>query len=432
MYRTLSAPVVVQWEVTPSCNLDCLHCYNHWRRGEPVQQKLEDITQIYQAVVSEVIANQIFSVVVTGGEPLLVLDQIVPFLRQFRDANVQVFLNSNLTLLNDEIAVKLRELGIKSILTSLPSGVLQTNDKITQRKGAHAKTTKGIKIALANGIKVTVNMVVTKINLSNIYTTAQYIADLGVKSFAATKAATPGNCPDFSPYALSRDEFRYMIRELVRVKDKLGLRIDSLEFYPYCAFEDENTRSTFGSRICSAGKTNCAIGYDGQIRPCSRSEATYGDIRDGFASAWEKMADWRTNVWLPAQCTSCSLKNKCVGGCKVDAFRTTGSISNPDPMCDFSQLPIRSAEKRLRPTRSRRFTVNPILKYRPEEFGGILFVTIGHWVPTEKNLYELICSKDKEVVSIEEIASTLSVEDRNVSETVAYLVSKSILQEEKE
>ena len=88
MYSTLSAPVIIQWEVTPLCNLDCLHCYNHWRREEPVRQKTEDTNQIYKATVSEMIVNRIFSVVVTGGEPLLVLDQVAPFLCQLRDAGV--------------------------------------------------------------------------------------------------------------------------------------------------------------------------------------------------------------------------------------------------------------------------------------------------------------------------------------------------------
>lgn len=428
MYRTLSAPVVVQWEVTPLCNLNCLHCYNHWRRGEPVLQNSEDTKQIYKATVSEMIANRIFSVVVTGGEPLLVLNQVVPFLSHLRDAGIQILLNSNLTLLNNETAIRLRKLGIGSILTSLLSGVPQTNNEIAQRKEAHARTTRGIKIALAKGIKVTVNMVVTKINLGDIYATAQYVASLGVKSFAATKAATPGNCPDFSPYALSRDEFRYMLQELVRVRDELGLCIDSLEFYPYCAFEDEKTRSIFKSRICSAGKTNCAIGYDGQVRPCSRSEVSYGDIREGFVNAWREMSDWRSNVWLPTQCSSCSLKNKCVGGCKVDALRATGSIINPDPMCDFNQLPIKLTKTRVKPTKARQFAVNPNLKYRPEEFGGILHATTGKWVAAEKELCGLIIG-NKEVVSIEEIASALGVTKESASETATYLVSKSILQE---
>ena len=348
MFRTLSAPIVCQWEVTPLCNHNCIHCYNHWRRGEPAQRSLEETRQTYQVIVSEIITNQIFSVVVTGGEPLLVIEQIIPFLQQLKKAGIEVMLNSNLTLLDEEKVTMLREVGIKSVLTSLPSGIPETNDEITQRKGAHFRITNGVRLALASGMKVTVNMVVTKINYRDIYATAQYIARLGVKSFAATKAATPGNCPDFGPYALTRNELRFMLQELVLIQNELGLNVDSLEFYPYCAFGDETTRTIFGGRICSAGKTNCAIGYDGQIRPCSRSEVVYGDIRDGFKLAWQKMADWRTNIWLPAQYSLCSLKNKCVGGCKVDAFRTTGCISNPDPMCDFSQSPIKPAKTKTR------------------------------------------------------------------------------------
>lgn len=426
MFRTLSAPVILQWEVTPDCNHACLHCYNYWRGFGEEPSAPEDVCEIYRATTKEIICNRVFSVVITGGEPLLVFDQVKPYIRQLVQAGVHVSLNTNLSLFDRQIAVELKELGVRSILTSLPSFDPETNDYITQTPGSHRRITRGIRTALESGFKVAVNMVVTKVNLSQVYQTAEYVANLGVKSFAATKAATPNNCPDFSAFALGLDEFRWMLYELIKAKERLGLEsIDSLEFYPYCAF-DEVTRAVFSSRMCSAGKTNCTIGFNGQVRPCSRAEHTYGDIREGLTNAWGRMTPWRTNEWLPEQCSTCQLKNKCGGGCKVDAQRTTGDIKQPDPICDFSQLPVRLPSVWEPSPDGTEFLVNPSMVFRPESFGGILYVSSGHWALVVQELYQLFAS-GKEVVSIEDIVSALGCSLNEATATVSYLVRKFIL-----
>ncbi len=433
MFRELTAPINVQWEVTPWCNLRCVHCYNYWRRDGDRKTKLtQEIRKIYGAVVSEIIANKVFSVTVTGGEPLGVFDFLLPFLKQLAKAGVQLLLNSNVMFLTKDLAIVLKdELGIKFVLVSLPAGDPSINDEITQRKGAHAKTTKGIRIALENGIRPAVNMVVTKRNLAEVFTTAEYVKSLGVTSFAATRASVPGNCSDFSPFGLSLGEFRHMLNELIRVKKELGLRIDSLEFYPPCSFGDEITRSIFGSRMCTAGKTSCTIGFDGQLRPCSHAPQTYGDIREGLREAWLAMHPWRTHEWLPEECKNCAQKNRCVGGFKIEAFLTTGSLNKPDPYCDFSQLPINQRKKvSAEPLSltSNAFAFNPILRFREEVFGGVLYVSSRQWVLANKELYKLATGKKGGRITTKEVAGVLGVSIGEASKTTSFLLSKSILQ----
>lgn len=435
MFRELSAPVSVQWEVTPWCNLECVYCYNYWRqeKGETKQSVIMS-TELYDAVVSEILANKVFMVTITGGEPLGILKHILPSLRKIASAGVKLGFNSNLTLLTRETAAILKdELGINAILGSFPSANPATNKVITQRENAHADTTKGIEIALESGMKLTVNMVVTKINLSEIYATAEYLAKLRVKSFAVTKASVPGNCPDFTLYALTPEEFRYMLSELVRVKEELGLRIDSLEFYPSCSFGDEKTRKTFSSRMCTAGKTSCTIGFDGQIRPCPHAPMAYGDIREGLNKAWQAMHLWRTDVWFPQECQTCSLRNRCGGGCKIEAFHSMGSMKKPDPYCDFSQLPIETSRKQAAAEvhQAESFTLNPKVKLREEDFGGILYVSSTQWVPVNHKLYQLIAGKGKNTVFLSEITTALGISSEEAAKTTSYLASKSILHNER-
>ena len=431
MFRLLSAPLYVQWEVTPRCNYECVHCYNHWREDRSNPNEQPNI-ELYDAVVSEIIANRMFSVTVTGGEPLLVIKAILPQLRRLQEAGIRVGLNSNLSLLTQDTVLMLKDVGVTSLLTSIPSANSDTNDHITQRRNSQALTTRGISLALKNGMSVVVNMVVTKLNKGDVFSTAQYVANLGVKYFSATKATVPGNCSDFSSYSLSLEEFRLMLSELLRAKAEIGLNVDSMEFYPTCAFADLKTRETFGlKRSCSAAKTNCTIGFDGQVRPCSHASQTYGDIRDGFQTVWLAMDEWRGDQWIPEQCQGCRLKQRCGGGCKVEALQVNGALNKPDPYCDFSQLPLELGTSRKLPDvfPSQSFGFNPVLKVREEPFGGILYVGPNSWVPVNSELFQFANGKKGGTATVKELAGAMAVSIVETTRLVNYLHSGSIIME---
>jgi len=378
----------------------------------------------------QIINSGVFAVTVTGGEPLLVFKEVLPYIMMLRDAGVEVYLNSNLSLLTDEVAATLKRIGVKSVLTSMPSGISDTNDQITQRRNSRDRTARGIKRALNAGLHVATNMVVTQINLTEIFETARFVKELGVKSFSATKAAVPGNCQDFSPYWLSTAEFRKMLSELARVKNELGLQVDSLEFYPGCSFGDDTTRSLFGStRSCTAGKTSCTIGFDGQIRPCSHAPQTYGSVFDGLQVAWDGMEEWRQDVWIPEECQPCSLKTRCGGGCKIEALLVNGAINKPDPYCDFGTLPLKPLPRKqavpLNPQEPFRF--NPGIKFREESFGGLLCVGARNWVPVALEMYEFARKWKGGEVILEDFSSGLGLSAVEATQVVNHLMNKRIV-----
>lgn len=427
---TLSAPIQLQWETTWWCNQECIHCYNHWRTGTKRKPRItQDVARLWEKVTDEIIANDTFEVTVTGGEPLSVMKDCLPFFKKLSMQGIEVSLNSNLTLLTKDMAVALRDVGVEGILVSLPSSDLETSRMITQRRRSLVETTRGIDISLRAGFSIAVNMVVSRVNIGQIYQTAVYVAGLGVKTFYATKASRPGNCRDFSDYALSLDELRHMLSELIRVRSELGLEVDSIEFYPLCLFSDEATRKAFGSdRSCSAGRTSCTVGFDGRIRPCSHAFQTYGEIDDGLLLAWQRMEEWRSNEWIPERCIDCSLKFRCRGGCKIEAFLVNGSLSKPDPYCDFERLPVIGNKQRNTGSLPRLLRFNPKLKVREESFGGILYVGKSKWAPVNSELYRFaISKKGGKIFGLSELALALNARNEEVAETANWLVFQSIL-----
>lgn len=424
IYKTLSAPILVQWEVTKRCNHNCIHCYNFWRQG-PILPKLpRNYKVLYAKVVQELIINKVMSVVVTGGEPLMVLNEILPFIQQLVDAGISVTMNTNLTLLTPEKAERLKACGIRSFLTSLPSADPETNDYITNSVNSVARTARGIRIALSRGIPVYVNMVVSKRNLAQIDMTAAFCASLGVKNFAATRASNPIAGCAFADEVLDTTEFQQMQQALEDARERYGLYTNSLEVNPICAYGD--VVPSQGYKFCAAGKTTVTIGSDGDIRPCSRISTIYGNITDGLKPAWDAMSVWRTDELIPDACGGCKAKRFCGGGCKADAEISGGSLKSPDPLCNPQYAPNGRPQTPTQPTSLTQFTVNPRLKVRSEAFGGILYVSTTNWIPVDGRLLSFFV-ESPQTLTLVQLAEILQSDNDKAAITATVLLKKKVL-----
>ncbi len=249
MAPLLSAPIDIQWELTPWCTNNCVHCYNYWRRGErPSRRLTQSQMAVHRQTIREIIAHKVFHVTLTGGEPLGVLKQLHKDLMLLSAAGVSLSINTNVALLDTELIKLLKVLGIKSILTSLMSSDEKINDFLAQQPGAYKRTINGIRLAVDEGFHVSVNMVVMSQNFHTIYSTGELAYSLGASTFCATKVSKPSNCEDFSAYALSVPQVQSMFKTLIELKRTFGINVASLEHYPACIFPDAETRALFGTR----------------------------------------------------------------------------------------------------------------------------------------------------------------------------------------
>ena len=133
---------VLQWHLSETCNLKCLHCYqeNH----KPVQltyDKLINIYNQYKELLSKLKMKGHINL--TGGEPLCnpyffkILDLIK------KDENLITFsILTNGTLINEEIAKKIKSYNPYYVQVSLEGGK-NTNDYI-RGKGTYESIGKGI------------------------------------------------------------------------------------------------------------------------------------------------------------------------------------------------------------------------------------------------------------------------------------------------
>ena len=116
-------PVVV-WNVGQRCNLRCVHCYSHSRNKEytgelntgEAKKFIEDLAGFGSPVI-------LFS----GGEPLMRPD-ILELIEYAKGLDMRAVLSTNGTLITEDTAAKLKELGLSYVGIRL-DGLRETHDK---------------------------------------------------------------------------------------------------------------------------------------------------------------------------------------------------------------------------------------------------------------------------------------------------------------
>lgn len=347
MFR-LKSPLYAQIELTSSCNLECSHCYNEERFvGEIINKpKKEDIpTERFLEIAQELARNDVFAVTLTGGEPLTTKDRLYETAQVLAQENLEVTLNSNLTLLNEDDVKKLIDSGITGVMTSLFSYDPETHDKIAGIKGAHKRTLKGLDLLIGNIPFTTVNMVVSQNNKDHVYETGNFLSSLGITSLSSSQAV-PSNSGGLKhlEHALIRDDAIAYLEDLHKVRQETGMPVKLTNPLPYClVWEDKpHLRYLLETSTCTGGRTIIQISPEGEVKPCPMVDVSYGNIlEEGLEEVWGKMGDWSDNNYVPNECEPCDLTEICRGSCRAEAQRMNGSLDAQNP---FSVKPVKMDE----------------------------------------------------------------------------------------
>jgi len=321
-------PAYAQLEVTDKCNLRCRHCYHFDTKQMPVSKDLSD--EDTTTLINSLVAAGIYSLVITGGEPLVRPQLTLKAVDIAKSAGMSVSVNSNLLLLNSQLAEKFKDSKVNSFLVSCPASDSEMYQRVT-RCGNYDRFKSKLEILLNTNISCMVNMVVTKLNCHLVRDTATEMARLGVKRFAATPASLNVEHPDFESL-LDKSQTIIMLEDLKWCDEYLGLSVDSLEPLPKCFYPEWcwQKKYAFMERSCQAGRMSISVSNTGDVRPCSHNPMVYGNMfSERLDTIWEKMSPCR-NKTTPDSCTQCPSVLMCNGSCRTNALAIAGEITKPD------------------------------------------------------------------------------------------------------
>lgn len=163
-------PRLVFWETTAGCNLSCIHC----RRIDVADQLVpEDLTtaesfeMIDQIAALRFAQGQAFAnpiLVLSGGEPLFRPD-IFTIARYASDKGLRVALATNGTLINQTVAQRIVEAGVRRVAISFDGANAETHDQFRALPGSFDRAVAGVRLLREAGMSVQINTTVARHNI---------------------------------------------------------------------------------------------------------------------------------------------------------------------------------------------------------------------------------------------------------------------------
>ncbi|MFX0104355.1 MAG: radical SAM protein [Candidatus Hodarchaeota archaeon] len=336
-----SFPTSVIWDVTYTCNLNCLHCLNN--SGTPLKNELDTEQAIF--LIDELAKAKVFYLSISGGEPFLRPD-IIALLEYLSTKKMRVDIATNGIFIKDELLDSLRDLPIFQIQVSI-DGIGETHDQFRGKKGAFKKSLENICKLRKEEIAVSISTTVTQKNLKQLNEIINLAYDLGCNGFKALSFLPAGRGQEnFEQLKLDLEGHLLMSKILSNSSQQFVGKMSIKTETTYAFLLDKHTTVScnYGHMGCSAGYNTLNIGADGSVYPCPfLHDFPIGNILDhSLKNLWEEAAVIKTLRNLRKQdfhepCRSCDYSPEfCRGGCRAAAYLEFGDFYSVDPTCFHS------------------------------------------------------------------------------------------------
>lgn len=342
-------PYVLQWNITPKCNLRCKHCY-YAGKSEIYEGKHEVSTQRKLELVDEINDLNIFHLIISGGEAL-VSDGIFEILEKIKSKNISIYMHSNGIIIDEVIANKLAKLFVPEMDTIQISldGLEDTHEK-TRGKGTFRKAMNAISLLKKYNIPVSVNCTITAENINELTQIYNLVSDLGVYKFSVEKIV-PCN-EEHNTLVASFDDLLKVSCDLIDIENKntfLELATFKLEDFisrglatDYLTNYSKKQNSYFREIELSCHRhSQLFITFEGEVFPCRDAyicqELSLGNIKsESLVDIWNNRFNnilYKPRHAKELMSENCPFLGVCRGGCPLKTYVIDKTINTTCKKC---------------------------------------------------------------------------------------------------
>ena len=181
-----SFPTMLQFELTGACNLKCKQCYND------SGSKSSLMTAEHWKNFSNKVANDLFSVTLSGGEPLLLGEQLFNLMDIFALSHTWINLISNGFFINRETAKRLSKYDLGWVEISIDSPYAEYHDYLRGLQGSWRRAVLAASYLASYNVPVFIGTCVTPKTLADLDAMAKLAQEIGVKGLTLTKIFVSG------------------------------------------------------------------------------------------------------------------------------------------------------------------------------------------------------------------------------------------------
>ncbi len=323
-------PALVSWNLTRKCNLKCPHCY--MSAGEKEDNELG--TDECLRLIDEMVDLGTEMLILTGGEPLLRRD-IYDIARYASDRGIWVVMGTNGVLVNDHVASKMVECGVKGVGISIDSLDPDKHNSFRGGPDAWKYSVRALDICRRHGLEVLVQTTVMDMNRHELPELIRFAQEKGAWSFNLYFLVQTGRGQQMND--LSAEDTDGLLRELVVQQESYRPMLVRAKCAPqYKQIAYEMGMGGLESGGCMAGTEYCRITPGGDVTPCPYMTEVAGNVRaGGLTGVWNEssvLQQLRDAKLLKGKCGRCEFSELC-GGCRCRAYAAFGDYLSEDPAC---------------------------------------------------------------------------------------------------
>lgn len=346
-YVFAQAPLRVYWELTRACDLACRHCRAEampWR--DPRELSTAEGRRFLEALLE--FGSPGPHVILTGGDPLKRPD-FWDLLEHGAALGLDLSVApSGTPALTPEVIHRFKRCGVRAISLSLDGSTPARHDSFRGVPGCFAQTVEAVRSALAAGLPLQVNSLVTAETEEDLPGIGELVARLGAARWSlffliqvgrgrVLGQLTPAECELLLFWLSERSgegschittteapHYRRVVLQRMRAE---GQGREALRGSPI--------RRGFGIRD---GNGIMFVSHTGEVQPSGFLPLAAGNVRAGSPVEIYREAPLFRRLRQPerfeGRCGRCEFREIC-GGSRARAYAASGSPFGEDPLCPY-------------------------------------------------------------------------------------------------
>lgn len=356
-------PVIV-WNMTRTCNLRCLHCYSS---SDDRIYANELTTEEAKHFIDDLAAFKVPVILFSGGEPLIRQD-FFTLAEYARNKGIRATISTNGTLITDDIARQIKDIGISYVGISL-DGIGANNDRFRGRKGAFESALNGIRACRNAGQRVGLRFTINRHNYNQLSDIFKLIEEEDIPRVCFYHLVYSGRGSKMRDEDISHYETRQALDLIInKTRDyhQRGLNKEILTVdnhadgvYIYLSLlKSDPTRAKRVKELLTmngGNRSGVAIGavdWSGNVHPDQFTRNhVLGNVREEeFSDIWQNNASpimqglKDRKPLLQGRCSTCRWLDMCNGNFRARAEAVYDDFWASDPACYLTDEEI-SIEK---------------------------------------------------------------------------------------
>ena len=327
-------PVDGGMELTPNCNMRCVHCY----MKETMEEKCLNTEQI-KLIIDKIVAKGVLFLFFTGGEILSRKDFSEIYIYAKKKGLI-IDLLTNGVLINEKLVKMFDKYPPARVSISVYGDNPDSYNLVTSTRNNFNKLIQNIALLIKYNIHTELKYIGMKENEGEMENIKKIAEKYGADFLSAFQLFPTLKC-DTSIY-----KHRIPNSEIVKIEKQNPERVKmwSSNVNRKNPYKDKENVPLFK---CEIGTTTFLIDYRGFLNPCNKARIEeYNLLYDDFTIAWDDYAKFKK---IPAPknetCRKCDYFSIC-SPCPMINYMSTGNYSTPPKIyCDLARKRVEEFSK---------------------------------------------------------------------------------------